>query len=177
MDSPTLLILLKISVMILFFLIVVLVGTLPIRSKNFKRRPLLRAIGATFAGALFINVSIMHILPESADALEKYLREAQKKKEDEEVFPLAYLFLMVGFLITVFFTKVLSFHSHEDDHKLEENENTSSSSEEDKKDIEEENMNEVNEQQNKRNQEENLKESLLSNQKKSHHHNHGEGNL
>ena len=46
-----------------FFLIVVVVGSLPIRSRAFKQRPLLQAIGATFAGALFINVAIIHILP------------------------------------------------------------------------------------------------------------------
>lgn len=55
--------------MIAFFFIVMVFGTLPIRSKKFKQRPLLRAIGATFAGCLFLNVSIMHILPEAADAL------------------------------------------------------------------------------------------------------------
>lgn len=128
MNAPKLLVILKLLVMLIFFLIVVIIGTLPIRSKNFKRRPLLRTIGATFAGALFINVSIMHILPESADTLEEYLR---KKQHQDEVFPLAYLLLMVGFLITVFFTKVLSFHSHEEDHEEEVNDNTSSSTEED----------------------------------------------
>ncbi len=63
MNKTQILILLKIVVMLLFFLIVVIVGTLPIRSKTFKKRPLLQAIGATFAGSLFINVAIMHILP------------------------------------------------------------------------------------------------------------------
>jgi hypothetical protein len=38
---------------------------------------------------------------------------------DKEVFPLANLLLMVGFTITVFFTKVLAFHSHKDDHDEE----------------------------------------------------------
>lgn len=32
-------------------------------------------MGTTFAGALFINVAIIHILPESADAIESYLKE------------------------------------------------------------------------------------------------------
>lgn len=70
MDKSLILALLKSLVMLLFFLIVVGVGTLPIRSKTFKQKPLIQAIGSTFAGALFINVAIMHILPESADALE-----------------------------------------------------------------------------------------------------------
>lgn len=63
MEEDKALVILKIVVMITFFLIVTFFGTLPIRSKNFKKRPLLRAIGATFAGCLFLNVAIMHILP------------------------------------------------------------------------------------------------------------------
>ena len=50
--------------MVLFFAIVSFVGTLPIRSKTFKTNPKLRIFGSTFAGALFINVAILHILPE-----------------------------------------------------------------------------------------------------------------
>lgn len=49
--------------MILFFGIVSFVGTLPMRSKAFKSNPKLRIFGSTFAGALFINVAILHILP------------------------------------------------------------------------------------------------------------------
>ena len=63
MDIQATLAILKVLVMIAFFVIVMIFGTLPIRSKSFKQRPLLRAIGATFAGALFINVALIHILP------------------------------------------------------------------------------------------------------------------
>lgn len=96
--------------MILFFIIVVVVGTLPIRSAKFKKNPFLMSMGATFAGCLFINVALMHILPEAADSLEEYMKS--DTSDSDEVFPLAYLLLMVGFIITVFFTKVMSFHSH-----------------------------------------------------------------
>ncbi len=64
--------------MLLFFGIVTIVGTLPLRSKSFKSNPKFRIFGATFAGALFINVAILHILPEESDALENYLRDGQK---------------------------------------------------------------------------------------------------
>lgn len=64
--------------MIFFFAIVSIVGTLPFRSKAFKSNPKLRIFGSTFAGALFINVAILHILPEAADTLEDYLRDGQK---------------------------------------------------------------------------------------------------
>jgi len=63
MESDLLMSLLKILFMLLFFIVVCWVGTLPIRSQAFKSNPKLRMIGSTFAGALFINVAIMHILP------------------------------------------------------------------------------------------------------------------
>jgi zinc transporter 1/2/3 len=69
MEDYELLAILKVIVMLVFMIIVIVFGTLPIRSKKFKKRPLLKAIGATFAGCLFLNVSIMHILPEAADTL------------------------------------------------------------------------------------------------------------
>ena len=68
-------------------------------------------MGTTFAGALFVNVSIIHILPESADTIEEILRDG----EDKEVFPLANLLLILGFLITIFFTRIIATHSHSHD--------------------------------------------------------------
>ncbi len=112
MSASTILILLKIFFMALFFLIVMYVGTIPFRSKRFKTNPVLRMIGTTFAGSLFVNVALIHLLPESADTLENAIRTS----EGEEVFPLANFLMMIGFLITVFFTRVLSSHSHDDDH-------------------------------------------------------------
>jgi len=49
--------------MLLFVSIVAIVGTIPLRMKNFKQNKVFKAIGTTFAGALFINVAIIHILP------------------------------------------------------------------------------------------------------------------
>jgi hypothetical protein len=60
---------LKILFMIAFIAIVLVVGTIPFRMANFKTNPLFKSMGTTFAGALFINVAIVHILPESADAI------------------------------------------------------------------------------------------------------------
>lgn len=63
MNDQTISCILKIVVMICFFIIVMVFGTLPLRSTSFKKRPLLRALGTTFAGCLFLNVAILHILP------------------------------------------------------------------------------------------------------------------
>jgi len=69
MTESEILVFLKIGFMILFILIVLYVGTIPIRLETFKTNPWLRALGTTFAGSLFINVALLHILPESANTL------------------------------------------------------------------------------------------------------------
>lgn len=63
MGDSTVLALLKIIFMLLFVGIVLVVGTIPLRLATFKTNRFLRSMGTTFAGALFVNVSIIHILP------------------------------------------------------------------------------------------------------------------
>lgn len=96
--------------MILFVTIVTVVGTLPFRLQSFKTSKVLRTLGTTFAGALFLNVAILHILPESADTIQDYLQDGDP---DKEVFPLANLLVLCGFLVTIFFTRIISNHSHD----------------------------------------------------------------
>jgi solute carrier family 39 (zinc transporter), member 1/2/3 len=98
---------------VLFVLIVVVVGSIPIRMKKFKKNRFLRSMGTTFAGALFVNVAIIHILPESSDSIEEHLKEVTG---NDEVFPLANLLVMLGFLTTIFFTRIIATHEHHDDH-------------------------------------------------------------
>ncbi len=74
MDESSILMILKLAFMALFVAIVTIVGTIPLRVKHFKKNRLLRSLGTTFAGALFVNVSLVHILPESSDAIEAYLQ-------------------------------------------------------------------------------------------------------
>ncbi len=74
MESTVALVLLKVLFMLLFFAIVMFVGTVPFRSARFKANPKFRMIGTTFAGSIFLNVALIHILPESADTLEDALR-------------------------------------------------------------------------------------------------------
>lgn len=69
MEEEVVLTILKLAFMVLFFVIVAVVGSIPLRAKVFKTNPKLRAMGTTFAGALFINVAIIHILPEAAATL------------------------------------------------------------------------------------------------------------
>lgn len=109
MEDRDVLSLLKGIFMLLFVAIVIVVGTIPFRLATFKKNRFLRSMGTTFAGALFVNVALVHILPESSNSIQDYLRE---QTGSEDVFPLANLLLMLGFLITIFFTRIISTHSH-----------------------------------------------------------------
>ena len=106
--------------MLLFAGIVGFVGTLPIRSHKFKTSKSLRVLGTTFAGALFLNVSILHILPESAETIQIALEDGDP---GAVVFPLGNLLLICGFLITIFFTRIISTHSHEGHEEHEDHSN------------------------------------------------------
>ena len=109
MQDSELLAVLKVAFMLLFVAIVILVGSIPIRSRTFRTNRLLKTLGTTFAGALFLNVAILHILPESADTIQQHLQDGNP---DQEVFPLANLLLICGFLVTIFFTRIIATHSH-----------------------------------------------------------------
>jgi len=117
MEETTILAILKCVFIVLFVAIVIGVGLLPLRLASFKKNKFLKAMGTTFAGALFINVAIIHILPESADTIQSTLQE---QYQTDTVFPLAYLLLMLGFLVTVFFTRIISTHTHHDEHEEHE---------------------------------------------------------
>jgi zinc transporter 1/2/3 len=69
MEEETVLDILKIVFMVGFVAIVIIVGSIPIRMKTFKTNKFLKTMGTTFAGSVFLNVSILHILPESADTI------------------------------------------------------------------------------------------------------------
>lgn len=74
MTDTDVLSLLKAIFMVLFVGIVIVVGTLPLRLTTFKKNRFLRSMGTTFAGALFVNVALVHILPESSNSIQDYLR-------------------------------------------------------------------------------------------------------
>ena len=63
METSTILAILKIIVIFAFVAIVTIVGTMPLRLATFKTNIFLKSMGTTFAGALFINVCLLHILP------------------------------------------------------------------------------------------------------------------
>ena len=68
----------KILAMIIMFMIIMIVGSLPIRIKSFKTNPLLLSLTRAFSGGLFLGVGLIHLLPEANEKFEAYAEENKK---------------------------------------------------------------------------------------------------
>ena len=66
--------LIKILAMLIMFLLIMIVGSLPIRFKQFKTNPLLLSLTRAFSGGLFLGVGVIHLLPEANEEFEKYFK-------------------------------------------------------------------------------------------------------
>ena len=62
----------KILAMIIMFMMIMIVGSLPIRIKSFKTNPLLLSLTRAFSGGLFLGVGLIHLLPEANEKFEAY---------------------------------------------------------------------------------------------------------
>ena len=64
----------KIFSMIIMFLLIIIVGSLPIRIKSFKTNPLLLSMTKAFSGGLFLAVGLVHLLPEANEHFGNYFK-------------------------------------------------------------------------------------------------------
>jgi len=60
---------LLVFIAIIFMSLIAYVGTLSYRVAAFIQNGYFKAIGNTFAGAIFFNVALLHILPEANEAI------------------------------------------------------------------------------------------------------------
>ena len=74
-------ILIKILSMIVMFLLVLIVGSLPIRLSTFKSNNMLLSLTRAFSGGLFLAVGIVHLLPEASENFEDYFKSQGKEGE------------------------------------------------------------------------------------------------
>ena len=65
-------VLVKILAMIIMFLLILIVGTLPIRAKNFRSNPRLLSYASAFSGGLFLAVGLIHLIPEAQEDFDSY---------------------------------------------------------------------------------------------------------
>jgi zinc transporter 1/2/3 len=57
----------KVPVMIIMFFMILIIGSIPQRSKEFKENTMLLSLSAAFSGGLFLSIGILHILPEASE--------------------------------------------------------------------------------------------------------------
>ncbi len=99
--------------MIIMFLMIVIIGSIPLRSKEFKENGKLLALSAAFSGGLFLSVGILHILPEASENFNDYYDDGK------EHFPFAFFTTVMSFALILFIEKIAVDHHHshsEDNH-------------------------------------------------------------
>lgn len=101
----------KVIAMIVMFIMIMVVGSLPIRLKSFKTNPLLLSLTRAFSGGLFLGVGVIHLLPEANEKFEAYAEEQGKTGEQ---FPFAFLILVLSFSLILFIEKIATDHHNHD---------------------------------------------------------------
>ena len=71
-SNTTGLVLIKILCMIVMFILIIVMGSLPLRMRAFKSNKVVLAFAAAFSGGLFLSVGLYHLLPEAVENFEKY---------------------------------------------------------------------------------------------------------
>ena len=114
LDTATIL---KIVFIFIFFFLTLFSGILPAKNAKCKDNQTILGIANSFAGGVFLAISLMHIMPEEVgDYNELYEDEIAAGKR---VFPLPYLIFFCGYTFILVIDRVL-FDSHamfdDDDH-------------------------------------------------------------
>ena len=114
------LIVIKVTSMVSFFLMILIVGSLPLRLKAFKENKViileniffktLLSLTAAFSGGLFISVGMIHLLPEAVENFELVLPE-------KGAFPFAYLATVLSFTLILFIEKIATSGGGHEHHK------------------------------------------------------------
>ncbi|CAD8085532.1 unnamed protein product [Paramecium primaurelia] len=105
----------KVVSMILMFLMIIVVGNIPLRSTAFKGNQLLLELTGAFSGGLFLSVGIIHLLPESMKQF--HLNYKSQEIESFEEFPYACLITVLSFALILYIEKIAFIH----DHTIDEN--------------------------------------------------------
>ena len=93
-------------------------GSIPLFSSRFKESPMALSVANAFSGGVFLAIALMHIMPEQSESYNG-LHEGE-----DNVFPLPYFYLCIGYTIILVMDKVLfdthvilGDHDHGDGHK------------------------------------------------------------
>ncbi|CAD8176410.1 unnamed protein product [Paramecium pentaurelia] len=109
----------KVISMILMFLMIIVMGNIPLRSTAFKGNQFLLDLTGAFSGGLFLSVGIIHLLPESMKQFHMYYRD--QKIESFEEFPYACLITVLSFTLILYIEKIAFIHNHtnQDNHSYQ----------------------------------------------------------
>ncbi|CAD8098010.1 unnamed protein product [Paramecium sonneborni] len=109
------LITIKVLSMIVMFLMIIIMGNIPLRSTAFKGNQLLLELTGAFSGGLFLSVGIIHLLPESMKQFHLFYKS--QELESFEEFPYACLITVLSFALILYIEKIAFIH----DHTIDEN--------------------------------------------------------
>ena len=60
--------------MVTMFILIIIMGSIPLRLKAFKENKLVIALAASFSGGLFLSVGLLHLLPEANECFENHFK-------------------------------------------------------------------------------------------------------
>lgn len=89
---------------ILFLIISLFFGILPLKIPTFRTNPKLLSYSNCFAAGLFLAIGIIHILPEAVESFEE---KKDVQHGDAEPFPWAYLITICSFSTILLIDKVV----------------------------------------------------------------------
>ena len=105
----------KIAFIILSTIEALVFGMFPIWSPSCRSNPKILGIANSFAGGIFLAISLLHITPEMIETWNSLpLNQHEENGEmvqNEKIFPLPELLIFVGYTIILIFDKVL-FETH-----------------------------------------------------------------
>ena len=100
---------LKIVFIFIFFFLTLFSGILPAKNAKCKDNQTLLGIANSFAGGVFLAISLMHIMPEEVENYNELTKS--DSEEGGRVFPLPYLIFFCGYTFILIIDRVL-FDSH-----------------------------------------------------------------
>ncbi|CAD8181701.1 unnamed protein product [Paramecium octaurelia] len=103
----------KVVSMIVMFLMIIVMGNIPLRSTAFKGNKLLLELTGAFSGGLFLSVGIIHLLPESMKQFHLNYKAQEIESFDE--FPYACLITVLSFALILYIEKIAFIHDHTND--------------------------------------------------------------
>ena len=95
----------KISFIVIAFFEALGMGSIPLVSTRFKESPMALSVANAFSGGVFLAIALMHIMPEQTESYNG-LHEGE-----DNIFPLPYFYLCIGYTIILIMDKVL-FDTH-----------------------------------------------------------------